>query len=138
MHLESGVLTRLDDTMHTSYSFFPGSFIKKEVSMKFYQLPLTNFKLGCWSQPESILELMRNQAKNDATSKHIIMETFDLLDTMALAYLLVVLIPPFTCHCALLLVPLSIITELGMFVSMHLYLESSILSLDILKDALTQ
>lgn len=49
MHLENGVLTRLDDTMHTSYSFFPGSFIKKDVGMIFYQLMLTNFKLGCWS-----------------------------------------------------------------------------------------
>ena len=52
MHLENGVLTRLDDTMHTSYSFFPSSFIKKEVDMKFYQLPFPNFKLSCWALPE--------------------------------------------------------------------------------------
>ena len=28
LQLENGVLMRLDDTMHTSYSFFPSSHIK--------------------------------------------------------------------------------------------------------------
>ena len=37
VHLENGILTRIDDTMHASYSFFPSSAIKKEVPMKFFQ-----------------------------------------------------------------------------------------------------
>ena len=48
IHLENGVLTRLDDQPHTSYSFYPSSALKKEVPMNFYLKPLKNFKLECW------------------------------------------------------------------------------------------
>ena len=51
LQLENGVLMRLDDTMHTSYSFFPSSHIKKEVPLKFYQLPIQNYKLECENEP---------------------------------------------------------------------------------------
>ena len=89
LHLENGVLTRLDDTMHTSFSFWPSSQIKKDVSMNFYQLPLPNFKLECWDQSEEALNQMSKDAYGKGSSVTALLESIEDLGTGSLIAIIV-------------------------------------------------
>lgn len=61
VQLENGVLTRLDETEHTSYSFFPSSQIKQQVQMKFYQKPQPDYKLECDLDPIKSLDFVAQE-----------------------------------------------------------------------------
>lgn len=47
VQLENGILTKLDEHMHTSYSFFPSSHLKQNIPMNFYLRPNSSYKLEC-------------------------------------------------------------------------------------------
>ena len=48
VHLENGVLTRLDEAISSTYSFWPSSESKKQVKMNIYELPIDNLKPSCF------------------------------------------------------------------------------------------
>ena len=104
--------------MSSTYSFWPSSEIKKEVEMKFYEIPLNNFKLECWQQPEDIQKQIR-EARPASSSGNSMPELLNMVTNMASSVLFVLIIPPIvsgkgTIICS----PLACITVAGMFVAL--------------------
>lgn len=86
-------MTRLDDTEHSSYSLWPGSFIKKEIDMKFYLRPMSDYKLSCELNPDRKLKTIFQNHNIEGGFKSVSV-MFDKVETYGLACLLVILIAP--------------------------------------------
>ena len=56
LQLENGLLNRMDEILHYTYSVWPSSEFKKEVILKYYQQPIFNYKLECEQSPETDME----------------------------------------------------------------------------------
>ena len=127
LHLENGVLTRLDDTMHTSYSFFPSSAIKKEVPIKFFQRPQVNFKIECATDPTKSYEALQQAF---VVEPGALPDLLDEVDKLALASLLLVLIAPTTSMtCTVVVTPLTFIVLGGFYISLTLHIDDALVSL---------
>ena len=47
VQLENGVLNRLDNALHYTYSVWPSSEFKKNIPMKFWQKQVYNYDISC-------------------------------------------------------------------------------------------
>ena len=118
MQAESGVLNLLDQTPTYSYSVFPGSSVKKDVVLKFYQKPVAQYKLTCeTTEGRSLKHVLSNSLElklPQGTSN-----MFDNWSRMAVASLCVLLPTPFvSAHGTVLCTPLAMIVVAGVFASM--------------------
>ena len=86
----------MDDTMHTSYSFFPSSKIKQNVPMKIFQRPQSNFALKCANSKERSLDVLESKYNIVKIAKETnVGSTLDFLDKAAIGCLMVtVMVPP--------------------------------------------
>lgn len=67
MHRESGVLNYLDQARDYTYSVWPGSHIKKDVKMKFFEKPVYNYRIECeTSESAWSMEDLREEFNSDA------------------------------------------------------------------------
>ena len=122
-------MTRMDDTMHTSYSFFPSSAIKKEVPLKFYQRPLTNYKLECDQQEERSLRLLvQNHSILDVMSRaSSIAKVLWNVNAMSISSLVVLLVVPIASgHCTPICTPMALISVGGMYIALVTWLDDAI------------
>ena len=95
MHNESGVLNYLDQARDYTYSVWPGSVIKKDVKMKFFEKPVYNFKIQCETSDEPIsMEELRQEFRADISSSSTWGEFLTSMGNMAVSALCVILIVP--------------------------------------------
>ena len=129
VQIENGVLTRMDDTMHTSFSFFPSSAIKKEVSLKFYQRPITNYKLECDIKEERSLKLL-DQNHNIIVvmgRANGIANVLWNVNAMSVSSLVVLIVVPIaTGQATFVCTPMALISVGGMYIALITWLDDAI------------
>lgn len=85
-------MDRLESVPDYTYSFFPDSLAKKNVTLNVYQRPMANYKLECENDPERTLDTLLAQV--DIT-KEMPKEWNKLIDAMlrmGMACLLVIIL----------------------------------------------
>ena len=125
MHLESGVLVGLDLEMHTSYSFFPSSHLKKDVDMKFYQKSMDNYKLSCEIEYGTSIEDIAQKYSIDRGHPKI---TYLIEEEkpLAMAAILLLFIPPFvTFQLTAVCTPLANLIVSGLYIALIGYMDDT-------------
>ena len=114
--MENGVINRLDDHMHYTYSVYPSSrAIKSKIDMNFYQKPIYNYELKCENDPNRSLETLFSQIEGkDAISTWTKMiNAFAQFAVTALVLILVV--PIASGKGTFICTPLTFIVVAGLF-----------------------
>ena len=107
--------------------------------MKFYQRPVTNYKLECSQDPERSIYYLENmqwikrdRAVEDSTMPFLI----ERVNTLSKAAICVLMIVPFASFCATaLFTPLAVITAWGMYCALISYVDDALPTMEALRDA---
>ena len=108
--------------MHTSFSFWPGSLIKKDVRLKFYQRSISNYKLSCELYPGKSLDTIIQKHTNSGGYSNISV-LFERAYTLGLAALLLLLIGAAVSAC--MGTPLVLITTAGLYMALINHIDAA-------------
>ena len=121
-HLENGLLYKLDNAEHYTYSIYPSSeVVKKEVLLNVYQRPIVNFKLECALREERNMQTIFD----DLSSSDVLKTWPKLLNEMnrfgLWCLILVMIVPILSFNGTIILTPLTFITVSGMYIATLIY-----------------
>ena len=119
---ENGVLYRLDEHLHYTYSVYPGSKqVKSKIRMGFYEKPIYNYKLECDLDPERSLKTLSDMI-NKSGQMNAWKKMLDAFGKYAIAGLCVIIgVPIISNKGTFICTPAAFIVVAGLFVEPIMY-----------------